>query len=102
MALRADLVIEFDGVFVAGAYASDWVDSGGIGAVSVVHSGGNNADIEESNNQSDIVNAYTVTNGDTVPLTARYFRATASGGATAPYHIAVRAVAAYPTGEGSH
>lgn len=93
MALRADLVIEEDTAFVGGNYTSAWIDSGGIDAVRVIHDGGNNAVVEESTNQSDIVNSIAVTNGSTLHLTARYFRVTATGGTTAPYHIAVRALA---------
>jgi hypothetical protein len=92
MASRADLVLEEDTNYVGGAYESDWFDSGGIDYVRVASEGGNGTLLEESNNQTDILTSRSATDGVPLVLTARYFRATSTGGTTAAFSIAIRAI----------
>ena len=92
MANRADLVLEEDTNYVGGVYESDWFDSGSTDYVRVVSEGGNGTLLEESNNQTDIISSRSATDGASLALTARYFRATSVGGTTAAYSIAIRAI----------
>jgi len=101
MSQRADLIAEIDTTLDgSGDYTGSWLDSAGIFKVRVVNTG-SGVKIEESNNQSDIVQVNTVAIAseglpyaqEEIALTARYFRVRGYGDASAALHAAVRAIA---------
>lgn len=100
MAQRTDLIAEIDTTLDgSGDYTGSWLDSGGIFLIRVVNTG-SGVRIEESNNQTDVVQVNTsevAAEGlpwaqEEMSLTARYFRVRGYGDANAALHVAVRVI----------
>lgn len=100
MATRFDLVAELDTTLDgSGDYTGPWIDSSNIYKIRIVNVG-SGMRIEESNNQTDIVQVNTVGipdeglpyNAEEVLITSRYFRIRGYGDPNAPIHASVRIV----------
>ncbi len=96
MSQRADLVIEDDVVLNAGnsyTYTSEWVDSGDIDKIRSCSPF--TLAVQESIDQTNILNTATLTNDVDYNISARYFRVTFVGASFEDgYHVraSVRAI----------
>lgn len=100
MARRIDLIAEIDTTLDgSGDYTGEWIDSCGIRTIRVANVG-SGVRIEESNNQTDIVQVNTSDvapeglpyNKEEITITARWLRVRGYGSPNGPLHAAVRVI----------
>ncbi|NED57847.1 hypothetical protein G3I24_44040 [Micromonospora aurantiaca] len=95
---RSDIVHEFKGTLSGGDYASAWIDTAEVQAVTAMWTdfGGlaNTGEIQHSVDGSTAMRSATVAVGQEVVLPARYFRfrLSTSGSGADPFHLSIRRV----------